>query len=54
VAFGNNGVYSVTAGYNAATGLGGLNVDALAQTLLTVIGGSSGSGARPHHHGRPH
>lgn len=33
VAYGNNGVYSVTPRYNAATGLGGLNVDALASAL---------------------
>ncbi len=38
VAYGNNGVYSVTARYNAATGLGGLNVDALASALTTLGG----------------
>jgi hypothetical protein len=53
VAFGNNGVYSVTPGYNAATGLGGLNLDALEQTLITVLSGASRQGP-PHHHGRPH
>ncbi len=33
VQFGNNGVYSVTPGYNAATGLGQLNLDNLLQYM---------------------
>ncbi len=38
VAYGNNGVYSVTPRYNAATGLGGLNVDALANAMTGFVG----------------
>lgn len=34
VAYGNNGVYSVTPGYNAATGLGQINFGQLYQALL--------------------
>jgi subtilase family serine protease len=36
VSFGNNGVYPVTAGYNAATGLGGLNVDQVAAGMARL------------------
>ncbi|NMP23536.1 S53 family peptidase [Sulfobacillus harzensis] len=44
--YGNNGVYSVTPGYNAATGLGEINVGALAQAL-SPRGPAPGPGPAP-------
>lgn len=38
VQFGNNGMYSVTPGYNAATGLGQLNIDQLFQYMDPTLG----------------
>lgn len=49
VAFGNNGAYSVTPGYNAVTGLGGLNIDRLAADLEGVYGAFEPP--HPHRHG---
>ncbi len=52
VAYGNNGVYSVTPGYNAATGLGELNMGALLKAVTppaapgpSPISGPGGPGA---------
>lgn len=52
VAFGNNGVYAVTPRYNAATGLGGLNVDRLTSDLLQLSrqGGPGAPGGTGSHH----
>ncbi len=58
VSYGNNGVYRVTSGYNAVTGLGELNVDALAQALAAAGPGgghapSPGPGPGPGHERKP-
>lgn len=52
VAFGNNGVYAVTPRYNAATGLGGLNVDRVMSDLVQLShpAGPGGPGSPRSHH----